>query len=65
MPKAKKEISPAIIDDEDDLSKEDYADKDKLVDSKEFFEDDEEENVEDGDEDDPSASAAIDIGDDF
>ena len=65
MPKAKKEISPAIIDEEDDLSKEDYADKDKLVDSKEFFEDDEEENVEDGDADDPSASAAIDIGDDF
>lgn len=69
MPKAvksmKKEVKPVPVEiEEEDVSNEDYKDKDAL--SEEFFEDDEEENVEQGDGDDEAAaSASIDTGDDL
>ena len=65
MPKPKTEVKPAIVESEDeDVSNEDYKDKDALA--EEFFEDDEEENVEDGEAtEDESSKDAIDVGDDF
>jgi hypothetical protein len=66
MPKAKvKEMKPVMQEEEDDLSKEDYADKDKFV--EDLLDEDEEENVEEGGapDDDAAPSAAIDTGDDF
>ncbi|HSU72440.1 MAG TPA: hypothetical protein VLJ21_01165 [Candidatus Binatia bacterium] len=62
MPK-KPEVKPAPVEtEEEDVSNEDYKDKDALAD--EFFDDDEEENVEDGDGEEET-TAAIDTGDDL
>lgn len=64
MPKPKTDVKPAIVESEDeDVSNEDYKDKDALA--EEFFEDDEEENVEDGEATEDESKDAIDVGDDF
>lgn len=59
----KKQVVP--IDEEEDMSKEDYEDKDKLADPfAEDTDDDYDDGVEDGD-DEASASGSAEIGDDF
>ena len=66
MPKKSKIIDmPAVPEvEEDDISKEDYADKDKLVEEA-LLDDDEEENVEDGEATEDESPGAIEVGDDL
>lgn len=60
----KKQVVP--LDDEEDVSKEDYEDKDKVADPfSEPDDDDYDDGVEDGEGDDASSSASVEIGDDF
>lgn len=64
MPKVKAEI-PALQEDEDDVSKEDYEDKDDVKAVIPDDDDTDDDDVEDGDDTGEEAAGAIDIGDDL